>query len=125
LTHTAIALVTVARVVGVNGLELTLDNSYANVGTVRVRIRTQTGEATNLLTGEIDGNILTLSTNPGVPIYTALDGQEATTVVLGQEVYFRRSYMVSEINPTTSGISVKATGYSEDEYVHVIPGEAI
>jgi hypothetical protein len=125
VVHPTIDWLSVARVIGVNGLELTLDNSYVNVGTVRVKIRLQTGEATNLLTGNIDGNILTLVSNPGVTIYTELDGQEATTVVLGQEVYFRRSYMVSEINPTTSGIAVKATGYSENEYVYTIPGEVL
>jgi hypothetical protein len=123
--HPTIDWLSVARVVGVNGLELTLDNSYISVGVVRVKLRTKTGEVTNLLTGNIDGNILTLSSDPGVTIYTELDGQEATTVVLGQEVHFRRSYTVSEISPTTSGIAVKAIGYSETEYSYVIPGEVL
>lgn len=125
VVHPTIDWLSVARVIGVNGLELMLDNSYVSIGEVRVKLRTETGEVTNLLTGEINGNILTLGTPPGIPIYTELDGREATTVVLGQTTHFRRSYMVTDINPSSTGIAVKAIGYSETEFQFPIPGEAI
>ena len=40
-------------------------------------------------------------------------------------VSFQRSYEVTEISPSESGVSVSATTYSDVPYLYPIPGEVI
>lgn len=112
-----------ARVLEVSGLVLTLDGLPETQGDVRVKLRSDKGMPSPLIDGFIEGNKLVLSAAPPFPIYTPFDGIEGTTVVMGVDANFRRSYIVRELNPSDSGVGVKVVGYDGAEYAFPIPGE--
>lgn len=112
-----------ARVMAVAGLTLTLDVVPSNQGAVSVRVRSETGAASNVILGSVSGNVLTLNALPPFAIFTPLDGQEATSVVIGKSTQVYDSYTVSDISPSDNTIAVTATLYSPEPFIYPIPGE--
>lgn len=112
-----------ARVLQATGLVLTLDGLPESQGPVTVKLRSDTGTPSQLITGNLAGNKLTLEASPPFPIYDVFSGREPTTVIMGTEANFRRSYVVQEINPSSDSISVKAVGYDDAPYAFAIPEE--
>lgn len=113
------------RVLEVSGLELTLDGLPENQGAIKAMLRSDTGQPSPVIDAVLTGNKLTLSRPAPFAIHSPFTGQESTTVVLGYDSGFRRSYVVTELSPSESGVSVKVVGYDGTEYTHAIPGEVI
>lgn len=114
-----------ARVMAINGLELTLDGLPETQGPVKARFRSDGGLPSPIVDGVLSTNKLLLKSPLPFPIYTPFDGIEGTTVVIGYDANFRRSYVVRELNPSNSGVNVKVTGYDGSEYAFPIPGEVL
>lgn len=123
ILHPLMDWITSARVMDINGQVLTLDGTPVNQGLCQFKLRDEYGVPSELMGGVLDGNTLTMDLPAPFPIYGVLDGQEGTTVVLGTETLFRRSYVVSEITPSSDTIAIRATGYDGAEYAYPIPGE--
>lgn len=114
-----------ARVMSVNGQELTLDGTPGTQGPIKVRLRSDTGVPSDVLDAVITGDIVQLNNPAPFPLHGPFNGMEGTTVVIGYDANFRRSYTVLEINPSEEVISVKCVGYDGSEYNYPIPGEVI
>lgn len=112
------------RVLSQAGNVLTVDG-VMEAPEAKVRVRDEYGQPSDLISASMTGNQLTLAALPPFPIYGIDAGQESTTVVIGAEASFNRSYTVTEISPSSSSVSVSATSYSPVPYLFPIPGEVI
>jgi hypothetical protein len=125
ILHPLMDWISTARVLEVNGRALMLDGRPDNQGVCQLKLRDEYGRPSPILSGTIAEDILTLTEDPPFPIYGVLDGLENTSVVLGTSTRFKRSYVVTEISPSGTSISVKAIGYDGAEYAYPIPGEVV
>lgn len=107
-----------------DGLTLTVDGSM-DPSNVLVMVRSEYGEPSSPIPATINGNVITLSQSAGFDLYGIIAGQENTSVVLGIESTFRRSYVVSSITPSQNSVEVESTTYSDAPYAYPIPGEVI
>ena len=75
----AIDKVATVRLIEARGTQWTVDG-ILDISTVKVRVRDQYGSPSELIDAGMSGNILTLASVPGFPVFGINSGQEPTTI---------------------------------------------